>query len=83
MKQYKSVRTFFLALVLLGVSLTHRSGLKGEEMEITKAIIPAAGLGTRFLPYLAGRLLPVLVFEFLVHQTNRGHRRLLPKQTKR
>lgn len=56
--------TFFLMICALNASsLSSSPSIQGASMKITKAIIPAAGLGTRFLPFTKAvpkELLPIV-----------------------
>lgn len=52
-----------LIIVICAFTLTQISQIMGETMKINKAVIPAAGLGTRFLPYtksIPKEMLPIL-----------------------
>lgn len=52
-----------VTIVFCALSLTQTSQIMGMSMKINKAVIPAAGLGTRFLPYTKAvpkEMLPIL-----------------------
>jgi UTP--glucose-1-phosphate uridylyltransferase len=52
-----------LSIILCLVIITQTSQIMSLPMKITKAVIPAAGLGTRFLPYtkaIPKEMLPIL-----------------------
>lgn len=54
---------YMLSIIFYSFVIIHTPQIMSLPMKITKAVIPAAGLGTRFLPYtkaIAKEMLPIL-----------------------